>query len=199
MLSTLMVCVLLISAPATASTLVGRWRTLEISKGGIGAMVEFYKDGRVDYSVGAVVEMSYQIDADTLILPPETTGGAHQKQRFSFPAPGRVSLRADDSPSVELTRVGTPPQTDHPLVGEWVGSREVGSRTMSLRYIFYPGGKLLLLIPFVTEHGTYSLDHSQIRLTLPNRQPITGTWRVEGDLLTMPSAGGVGDAKFRRY
>jgi hypothetical protein len=40
------------SAPAG---IVGRWRSLGASKGGIGEVWEFRSDGTVDYSPGAVV------------------------------------------------------------------------------------------------------------------------------------------------
>ncbi|MEO8053267.1 MAG: hypothetical protein ABI833_22940, partial [Acidobacteriota bacterium] len=43
------------AAAASAAGLIGRWRSVETSKGGIGAVYLFHADGTVDFSPGAIV------------------------------------------------------------------------------------------------------------------------------------------------
>ena len=50
--------------------LTGRWRSVETSQGGIGAVYQFHADGTVDFSPGAIVDMPYRLEGDQLILPP---------------------------------------------------------------------------------------------------------------------------------
>ena len=84
-LVTLLICACFDSGPRTSAqqssttSIVGRWRSLATSKGGIGEAYEFHSDGTVDCSIGAIVEMPWRIENDELILPPATTDGAEQK------------------------------------------------------------------------------------------------------------------------
>ena len=52
-------------------SLIGRWRSVETSKGGIGAVYHFHADGTVDFSPGAIVDMPYRVEGDQVIFPPE--------------------------------------------------------------------------------------------------------------------------------
>src|SRR4051812_1810552 len=49
--------------------LIRRWRSVETSKGGIGAVYQFHADGTIDFSPSAIVDMPYRVDGDELILP----------------------------------------------------------------------------------------------------------------------------------
>ena len=50
----LVLLVLLQAASGQQPNLVGRWRSVETSKGGIGAVYQFYADGALDFSPGAI-------------------------------------------------------------------------------------------------------------------------------------------------
>ena len=98
---TLLACVSFVSGscdsaqqPSSAS-IVGRWRSLETSKGGIGAMFEFRSDGTVDFSPGAVVETQWRIENNQLILPSATTGGAEQKYTLKWLGDNKLSLGSE--------------------------------------------------------------------------------------------------------
>jgi hypothetical protein len=43
-----------LSADPPPQNLLGRWRSIETSKGGIGSMLTFHSNGVVDFSPGAV-------------------------------------------------------------------------------------------------------------------------------------------------
>jgi hypothetical protein len=188
----------LLAADDAGTRLLGRWRSLETSKGGIGAMFEFRKDGVVDYSPGAVVEMKYRIEGDQLILPPATINGPEQKQTMEWSGNDKLRLKTGGGPGVELARAGQAPDVDHPILGEWTSSREMSGRTMQARHLFYPAGKGLLLLPFLKQSGSYSIRGESIRLELPGRDPVEGKFTVNSDVLTIPGPNS-GESRFARY
>src|ERR1700712_2971045 len=89
-------------------SIVGRWRSLDTSKGGIGAMFEFRSDGTVDFSPGAVVEMRWHIANSQLLLPSGTLGGDEQKYTLQWLSHTKVGLKTGVGVT-ELTRVGDLP------------------------------------------------------------------------------------------
>jgi len=180
------------------SKLLGRWRSLETSKGGIGAMFEFRKDGVVDYSPGAVVEMNYRIEGIQLVLPPATTDGPEQKQTMEWSGNDKLRLKVSGEFWVALSRQGPVPDVKIPILGEWTSSGEMAGKRIVSRYLFYPAGKALLLIPFLKQTGSYSIRGESIRLELPGRAPVEGKFTVAGDVLTIPGPNS-GESRFARY
>src|SRR3954454_13693205 len=73
-----------LTAADSSANLLGRWRAVETSRGGIGTMFEFRKGGVVEYSPGAVVEMSYRVEGNELVLPPGTEKGPEQRQIITW-------------------------------------------------------------------------------------------------------------------
>ncbi|HVO98733.1 MAG TPA: hypothetical protein VMT15_11735 [Bryobacteraceae bacterium] len=174
--------------------LLGRWRSLETSKGGIGAVVIFRANGVVDFSPGAVVDTTYRIEGKELVFPPPTANGPELRQKMDFTGADRLRLA-----EANWTRAGAAPDPGNLILGEWVGKREMDGRPMEARYLFYPGGKFLFLLPFRTPApGRYSIQGSIMRLELPGRKPAEGPFKIDGDMLSTPSAGGSG-YRFKRY
>ena len=193
----LLAVVPLFAAGDRSSKLLGRWRSLETSKGGIGAMFEFRKGGVVTFSPGGVVEMKYRVERDQLFLPPATVNGPEQKQTMEWSGTDKLRLKTGDV-SIELARQGSAPDPKIPILGEWTTPREMGGKILLVRYLFYPAGKGLLLIPFVKQSGSYSIRGESIRLALPGRNPVEGKFKIDGDVLTIPGAHN-GDSRFARY
>lgn len=183
----------LLRAQPPPKELLGRWRSLETSQGGIGAMVTFRVNGLVDFSPGAVVEMTYRIEGAEIILPPATTSGPEQRQKIEFTDQNQLRMAG-----LPLTRKGAAPDSANPILGEWVGKRDMDGRQLEAHYLFYPAGKCLFLLPFLTSPGRYSIRGSSMRLELPNHRPAEGKFQIEGDVLTTPSPSGSG-YRFRRY
>jgi hypothetical protein len=102
----LLLAILQLTAADDNSKLLGRWRSLETSKGGIGAMFEFRKDGVVDYSPGAVVEMKYRIEGDQLVFPPATINGPEQRQSMAWSENDKLRLKASGDLWIELAHQG---------------------------------------------------------------------------------------------
>lgn len=188
-----------LSAIGQQPSIVGRWRSLTTSEGGIGALFEFHADGVVDYSPGAVVESDYRVDGDELILPSGTKDGPEQRQVIEWLGEDHFRLKADGAAGDELSRSGTRADPKRPIVGEWTGTREMAGQQVDIRWFFYANGKTLLLVPFVTQHGRYTINKQIIRVELPGRGAVEGKFAVQGDLLTLPGPHGTGESKFARY
>jgi hypothetical protein len=173
--------------------LLGRWRSIETSKGGIGAMLRFRPNGVVDFSPGAIVEMPYRIEGTEIILPPATTNGPEQRQKIEFIGTDRLRLA-----EARFTRSGAAPDAKNPILGEWVGRREMDGQQIDAYFFFYPAGKSLLLLPFLTVTGHYTIQGSTMRLEVPKHKDAEGKFQIEGDLLTVPNSSGSAD-RYRRY
>ena len=186
------------SAQQTSSaTIVGRWRSLETSKGGIGTILEFRSDGTLDFSPGAVVPMPWRIENAQLILPSATTNGPEQKYTLKWL--GRNTLRWESPQgSTELARVGDPPDPANPILGEWIENREMNGRPMVARYLFYPRGELLLLIPFATQRGSYAISGSTLHLQTPRRDSES-RFTLAGDRLTLSDLQTGRESHYARY
>jgi hypothetical protein len=207
-------CVQLAVAGDPAANLLGRWRATETSKGGIGAMYEFRADGTVDFSPGAVVEMPYRVEDNLLIMAGETQG-SEQKTPIEFVGTDKFRLKPPtgapgQARAVELLRHGTAPDPHNPIVGEWIEHREIGGRQLEAHWLFSGEGKVLLLIPFVTSHGHFSIRGSAIHMEfLPPsalaQTPANGTFEVSNDVLVLKlptrteSRERIGEYRYARY
>jgi hypothetical protein len=180
-----------------AASVVGRWRSLETSKGGIGVMYEFHSDGTVDFSPGAIVEMPWRIENDQLILPSATEGGAEQKQTMKWLGDNKLSL-GSGADVAELTRAGERTNAEIPILGEWVTSREMDGRKLEAHWFFYPGGKGLFVMPFVTQHGSYTISGSALQLKVPQ---LNTKYRfvVTDRVLTLSEPNGGHADRYARY
>jgi hypothetical protein len=190
-----------VMADPPPQNLLGRWRSTETSAGGIGAMLTFRANGSIDFSPGAVVEMTYRIENGQLILPPDKKNGPEQRQQMEFRGDNQLRLvtkAGGQSATVNLTRRGEAPDATNPILGEWLENREIQGRKMEAHLIFYPAGRGLLLLPFMTQPGHFSIHGTNMRLELPRHPPAEGKFQIEGDILTTPSPSG-GGYRFARY
>jgi hypothetical protein len=87
---TLVVCFSFVCAPYACAQqpssirIVGRWRSLETTKGGIGQVWELRSDGTADCSIGAVVTIPWRIENNQLILPPAAKDGSEKKYTMEW-------------------------------------------------------------------------------------------------------------------
>jgi hypothetical protein len=182
--------------PSSASV-VGRWRSLETSKGGIGAIIELRSDGTVDFSPGAVVEMPWRIENNQLVLPPETDGGVERKANLKWVGDSKLSL-VSEAAVIELARVGDRADPGNPILGEWIESREMAGRKLEAHYLFYMGGKLLFLMPFATQYGSYTISGSALHLKVPSLKPEM-RFVLTDNLLTLSEPETGHEDRYARY
>jgi hypothetical protein len=184
----------------SSTSIVGRWRSLETSKGGLGSIIEFRSDGTVDFGIGAIVEMPWRIENNQLILPSETNGGAERKTNLKWLGDNKLSL-VSEAAVIELARVGDPANAGNPILGEWIENRKIEGRNFEAHYLFYPGGKLLFLMPFVTQHASYTVSGSTLHIIMPDPKPksISDLFELSDNLLTLSESGGGHKDRYARY
>ena len=166
-----------------AAALIGRWRSVETSKGGIGAIYQFNADGTIDFSPGALVDMPYRVEGDQLILPPATTTGPETKSTLTWPSNDVLRLSTQGQ-SEEYKRQGAPDPRDR-LLGEWLTSREMNGQRMPTEMFFYPAGKSLLVIRFTTQRGSYSVTNGQLVAEFGGRVGLDGTFDITNGVLSV--------------
>jgi hypothetical protein len=172
--ATLLLLFLFHSAQQSSSAgIVGRWRSLETSKGGIGAMYEFHSDGIADFSPGAVVEVQWRIENDQLVLPPDTIGGAEKKLTLEWLGDNKLNLASGSPGAVELTRAGVRADDRNFILGEWLENQEMAGRTLEAHWLFYRDGKSLFLMPFATQHASYKFPALHFTSKHRKSKPIT--------------------------
>jgi hypothetical protein len=171
-----------------AANLIGRWRSVETSKGGIGAVYQFRADGTIDFSPGAIVDMPYRVEGDQLILPPATTTGPEMKSTLTWPS-NDVLRMSTQGQSEEYQRQGKADPRDR-LLGEWLTSREMDGQRMPVQMFFYPAGKSLLVIRFTTQHGRYSVTNGRLLAEFGGRTGLDGTFDITNGVLSLQRSGG---------
>jgi hypothetical protein len=167
-----------------AAGLIGRWRSVETSKGGIGAVYEFHADRTFDFSPGAIVDMPYRVEGNQMILPPATTGGPEIKSKLTWPG-DRVMRIAMPGAVTEYQRQGPPADPRDPLLGEWLTFREMDGTRMPEEWFFYPAGKSLLVIRFTTQHGTYSVTNGRLVGIIGGQTGLDGTFEITNGILSI--------------
>jgi hypothetical protein len=179
-------------------SIVGRWRSLGTSKGGIGEVYEFRSDGTLDYSPGAVVEMPWRIENNQLVLPPETDDGAERKVNLKWSGDNKVNLDGEAGVVIELSRFGNLADAKNPIIGEWIEHREMAGLKLEAHYLFYPSGKLLLVIPFVKQHGSYTISGSALHVKMQDRNTEV-KFDLTDTVLTMSEPEGRHAYRYARY
>ena len=183
---------------SSSSGIVGRWYSLERSKGGIGEVCEFRSDGTVDYSIGAVVDMQWRIENNQLIFPPATTDGPEQKYMLKWLGDNKLKLETEGGVT-ELARVGDRSDPVNPIIGEWIENREMGGRNLKARYLFYARGEVLLLIPFAIQHGSYIISGSALHLKIPGLKKPEFRFKLADNSLTLSDSEGGQESHYARY
>ena len=176
-------------APNPAANLIGRWRSVVTSKGGIGAVYQSSADGTLDFSPGAIVDMPYRVEGDQLILPPATTTGPEQNWTLTLSG-DRVMRLSAPGQADEYQRQGARTDPRDPLLGEWLTSRDMNGVRIPERMFFYPGGKCLLVLLFKTEHGRYSVTNGRLLGEFGGRVGLDGPFDFTNGVLSLHRSNG---------
>jgi len=182
------------------TSIVGRWRSLETSNGGIGALIEFRLDGTVDLGLGAVVEMPWHIERKQLILPPATTDGPEQKYTLNWLGDNKLGLETEGV-VIELARVGERPAPSDPILGEWIENREMGGHKLKAHWFINNGGKLLFLMPFAFRRASYTISGSELHIIIPGPKPESRfeSFDLSPNLLILSQPNGGHKDSYARY
>ncbi len=180
--------------------LLGKWRSVTVSKGGIGALINFYGDGRFDYMPAAIVAGQYRVEGEKLITAFDNGEPENTMTIKSVTAEALRLVMQESLPSLDLKRVGRPEDPDNPdnpLVGVWITRETMPGLPAHGYYYFRDNGRETFVVPFRTDHCKYSITGDRIRLVQAGGDSKEGPFRWEGEVLVLPWHRG--EAKFERF
>jgi hypothetical protein len=172
---------------------VGRWRSVETSKGGIGAMYDFNADGTANFSPGAIVRMQYRLDGDRLVTTP--ADGPPMKVSWNGANQLRLGIGGN---SESYTRLGLQPDSANPLIGEWTGSRNMDGQTVVVHWTFGADRSAVMMIRFLSAPGRYQFAGGRLVATFGNRGALNGPIELANGILTIHRRSGSA-IKLQRY
>jgi hypothetical protein len=191
-----------VSAQQPAQKLTGKWRALETSKGGIGVLLDFHRDGTMTLSPGAIVPSTHRVEEGNIVSRVSDPGtGEASEDSMTFELIGDSKLRYGKQPygTIEMTRVGKPQDANNLLLGTWTCTSDFQGMKVASYYEFRADGTELLTIPFRKDPGRYSVEGDLIRIDVRGRPYIEGAMRWEDEVLVLPKPRGNGEMRFKRY
>ncbi len=187
----------LVAAQAPLPDLAGRWRSAAVSSSGVSTIFEFRGDNQLESNSAAILEGKYRlVGTDTILLQSN-----NREEKLELEWDNQDLARIEDEAagkSSELARIGKISDIKNPLTGEWSSTREWNGRKYPARVLFFADGKVVWIVTLRTERGRYSVQGKRIRLEIPGRPVVEGTFAVTGARLTLPGPNG-GEAGFGRF
>ncbi len=142
--------------------------------------------------------MPWRIESGQIVLPPETDDGAERKAKLKWSGNNLVGLNSEAGVVIELSRVGNLADAKNPIIGEWIEHREMAGTKLEAHYLFYASGKLLLVIPFTLQHGSYTISGSALHVKMQDRNTDV-KFDLTDSILTMNDPGGHHAYRYARY
>jgi hypothetical protein len=167
-----MITALLIAATLTQPTLTGSWVTIHRSTGGLGTILTFLPDSKLDASYAAIVETWYRTEGDKIVQPSGSNAPDAKPVAVRFHVEGNtLEFDPEGGTPTRFTRVGNALKGAPPIVGAW--------RIDPQRVIEYTrDGLIKVRYAMNTKSGTY--DAAAKTFTLPDR---SGDFHFENGLL----------------
>lgn len=181
----MMLACLLIAAlpcfPPQSPQLVGLWESKGTSQGGIGHTIELRSDGTFVEAVTVIVDMSYRVSSDRIIVDEEPVSDA---RRFTFEGDTLVE-GMPGSPAVRKERIGQRENGPAPIVGMWRFRHSTGVMAFE-RYT--PEGRLHFRLPIASSQGCSTLEGTRLTLDRPGQKKmkVSLEWRGTDLALTFP-------------
>ncbi len=167
-----MIVALLIAATLTQPQLTGSWVAVHRSSGGLGTILTFLPDSKLDANYAAIVETWYRTEGDKFVQPSGSSAPDAKDVVVRFHVEGNtLQFEPEGSLPTRFTRVGNAVKGAPPIVGRWqVDPQRVIEYTRD--------GLIKVRYPMNTKSGTY--DAAAKTFTLPDR---SGEFHFENGLL----------------
>ena len=189
-----------LAAADTAPNLLGRWRSVETSRGAIGVVVEFQPGQNYKWSPSPIVTSSYQRNGDQLTLDVADRGGRTTRVTYKIEKLAeRELVLAVDKRRMEMRRTGQVPDAKNLLLGGWTGPYPAPGLEVDQFFFFYPDGTQLFTLPMRWQVGQYSIKNGTITMTQTGQRAWEGPVNQTGNEATIPSARDGRPLKFLRY
>jgi hypothetical protein len=167
-------------------SIVGRWRSVTTTRGGIGAVYDFQANGKAAYSSAAIVETDFRLSGNQLTLGEVPVG-------IGWHPDGRLQFNHGNGELENFTREGKPVDAERPLLGEWTGNRMMEGRRIPVTMQFQAGDRALLVIYLRTVLGRYqpgTAPNGKWTVTLPPLPARVVDLDTSSGQLTITASGG---------
>lgn len=170
--------------------LVGTWTSVARGKGGVATVVEFRGDGSFVSSYDTILDSTYKIQGEQLVL---STTDARSGQSSADFAEAHVDgdtlvLKAPwDGTEYTMQRTGPRPRAGTPIVGKWI-SGAAGPHPAYAE--FSSDGKLSFRQRLKSAAGKYSVSRDSLTLSFEGLPAQEGTFKIEGDSLILTPRNG---------
>ncbi len=75
----------------------------------------------------------------------------------------------------------------------------MGGRDLEAHWLFYQDDKLLLIMPFKIQHGTYTISGSSLHLKIPGLEKPELRFKLADNSLTLSDPEGGHESHYARY
>jgi hypothetical protein len=165
------------------ASVVGRWRSMTTTRGGIGAVYEFLPNGRVTYSSATLVDTDFRQDGNQLTL-------AGQQIGFGWHPDGRLQLNFGNGLLEDYTRRGKTIDQGNPLLGEFRGRRLMGELTVPVTLQFRESNRATVVVFLKTVIGRYQGVEGAWAMTIPSMPARRVSHDQASGYLTITAVGG---------
>ena len=179
--------------------LVGKWAADVRTKGGLGSLWTFTKDGIATLTFGSLVDFQYQVEGQTLkTLFRDKHSGEFKEvgsELYELTGDRLIINGADPKKRQEMERIGVPKKEAASIVGIWSFKHDSGvMATME----YTTTGLAQLSVPFNSEEGLFKLQTEELAVEFKGRAPIKRTIHLQGDHLTFLATGEHKEEKYTR-
>jgi hypothetical protein len=164
------------------SQIIGHWVAQNRSAGGIGSLWEFNQDGTLRMAPGAIVDVPYRLEGDTLTLPPTNTLPDAKPQIYKVRFEGdNAFYQSFESVEIPYKRTQKGRPEDSPIVGQWKlnvaklplqNGAPVTGAMADATYTYTRDGICKLRIPFRWTSGTFDVAKQTFTLNYTDEQGI---------------------------
>lgn len=183
-------------ALADDRALLGRWESVNRSRGGLGSIIDFNADGSLTTTIGAIVDFTYEVNKGrltTTYVDPQTGKIEKTTNAIRFEGDTLVEKNGNGRGNdIRMTRQ-TAANPSEPLLGTWRYPHYSGSTAF---VTFTKDGRRLLRVPLTVDAGTWVATSDQLTMQIAAREPITTTYHIDGDVLTINDHGK--ESKYKR-
>ncbi len=183
--------------PAPGAALVGQWESAERTKEGVGNILEFYPDGRVTQISASMADASYEVNGDrlrTFWKDPETGRVSEVETEISFEGNTRFLEKGDEASGESWSeRVGAPPRSGSPLIGQWCS---LFLETLTT-YREFTRDRMYNRLPVVVLRGHYSVTGESLRVEMQAQPAGEYPFRFDKGELVIKSRNGA-EKRYKR-
>ena len=177
------------SLTAQDESIVGKWESVARNQGGLGLTFEFHPDGSIGITPGAMVDFTYRLDGDRLVMSfiePGTGEVSEHAVAVRFKGDSMTQADPESGEKVRYSRLGEAEADAPPIVGAWSFKHYTGGKALQ---VYTADGHGHLRVPLRTDRGTYTLAGDTLRI-VTRKRTVEMHCVIDGTTLTLRSPEG---------